>query len=255
MTLPGHPAIFGDRFRGFDPLTTPYLLLLLALAAVALVLAGALLWLRGRPGGRRADGRAADHVDTVTGWSPQATRVLSGAERDAFDVLRSALPAHTILAQVPLARFIKVPTRNSYSEWLRRVGHQCADFVVCDRHAQVLAVVELQPAAPPPSERAARRQRRFQRVLQAAGVTVHFWKEGALPSPYAAREAIAPSAAADDAGPAGAMPMPLNPAAAGAALDDSTVLREPPPSTWFDDLETEAAPLDAMPARPRATRG
>ena len=134
--------------------TTPLLLLLLALAVVALVLAGGWLWLRSRSSGR-TEGRSADHVDTVTGWSPQATRVLSGAERDAFEILRKALPAHTILAQVPLARFIKVPTRNSYAEWLRRVGHQCADFVVCDRHAQVIAVVELQPDAPSTSERAA----------------------------------------------------------------------------------------------------
>lgn len=234
--------------------TTPLLLLLLALAVAALVLAGGWLWLRSRPSGR-TEGRSADHVDTVTGWSPQATRVLSGAERDAFETLRSALPAHTILAQVPLARFIKVPTRNSYAEWLRRVGHQCADFVVCDRHAQVIAVVELQPDAPSTSERAARRQRRFQRVLQAAGITVHFWKENAMPSVHAAREAIAPSPTLDEAEETNAMPMRVGPAAAGAPFEDSGVLREPPPSTWFDDLETEAAPLDTATARPRAPRG
>ena len=234
--------------------TTPLLLLLLALAVVALVLAGGWAWLRGRPSGR-TEGRNADHVDTVTGWSPQATRVLSGAERDAFEILRKALPAHTILAQVPLARFIKVPTRNSYAEWLRRVGHQCADFVVCDRHAQVIAVVELQPDAPPASERAARRQRRFQRVLQAAGIAVHFWKENAMPSVHAAREAIAPSPTLDEAEETNVMPMRMGPAAAGAPFEDSGVLRAPPPSTWFDDLETEAAPLDTAAARPRAPRG
>ena len=72
---------------------------------------------------------------------PQATRVLTAAERQAFEILRTALPAHIVLAQVPLARFIKVPTRNSYAEWLRRAGHLSADLVVCDRHSQVVAVV------------------------------------------------------------------------------------------------------------------
>ena len=234
--------------------TTPLLLLLLALAVVARVLAGGWLWLRSRSSSR-TEGRSADHVDTVTGWSPQATRVLSGAERDAFEILRNALPAHTILAQVPLARFIKVPTRNSYAEWLRRVGHQCADFVVCDRHAQVIAVVELQPDAPSTSERAARRQRRFQRVLQAAGIAVHFWKENAMPSVHAAREAIAPSPTLDEAEQTNAMPMRVGPSVAGVPFEDSGVLREPPPSTWFDDLETEAAPLDTAPTRPRTPRG
>jgi len=241
----------GIDFLRVEPLTTPLLLLLLALAVVALALAAGGLWFRSRSGGR-ADHRKADHVDTVTGWTPQATRVLSSAERDAFDILRNALPAHTILAQVPLARFIKVPTRNSYAEWLRRVGHQCADFVVCDRHAQVVAVVELQPEAPPASERAARRQRRFQRVLKAAGITVHFWKENAMPSVHAAREAIVPSPTLDEAEQTNAMPMRVGPAAAGAPFEESGVLREPPPSTWFDDLETEAAPLDTAAARPRA---
>lgn len=228
---------------------TPLLLLLFALAVVVLVLVAGWVWLRSPASGRK-DARAADHVDTVTGWSPQATRVLSSAERDAYDVLRSALPAHTILAQVPLARFIKVPTRNSYSEWLRRVGHQCADFVVCDRHAQVVAVVELQADAAPSSERAARRQRRFQRVLQAAGIPVHLWSENALPSAQAAREAITPSATVDAGEETNAMPMRVNPPPR--RDDDSAVLREPPPSTWFDDLETEAAPLDAAGAGPRA---
>ncbi len=230
----------------------PFFLLLLLLAVVTLVLIGAWLWFRGRPAGR-VEGRAADHVDTVNGWSPQATRVLSGAERDAFELLRNALPAHTILAQVPLARFIKVPTRNSYSEWLRRVGHQCADFVVCDRHAQVIAVVELTNDSAPASERAARRQRRFMRVLEAAGIPVQVWHEAALPTLQAAREAIVPSPVVDPGEQTNAMPMRLDPARAAFAADEEA-LREPPPSTWFDDLETEPAPLDALAGRARAPR-
>ena len=227
----------------------PFILLLLVLAVVTLVLAGAWLWFRSRPASR-TDTRAADHVDTVNGWAPQVTRVLSGAERDAFDLLRTALPAHTILAQVPLARFIKVPTRNSYSEWLRRVGHQCADFVVCDRHAQVVAVVELKNENPNASERVLRRQRRFMRVLAAADIPVHVWSEAEMPGVPEVREAIVLRETIDPGERTNAMPMRLNPAGAGG----DEALREPPPSTWFDDLETEAAPLDAIAGHARAPR-
>src|SRR5687767_6569828 len=98
--------------------------------------------MRSRSAGR-VEPRPAENLDTMAAWPPTATRVLTTVERQAYDVLRSALPAHMILAQVPLQRFIKVPTRNSYAEWLRRVGHLSADLLVCDRHSQVVAVVEV----------------------------------------------------------------------------------------------------------------
>ena len=82
--------------------------------------------------GRKPADDAADNLDTLMGWEPVATRVLTTGEREAYHILRKALPDHVILAQVPVARFIKVPTKNSYSEWLRRVGSLCADLVVCD---------------------------------------------------------------------------------------------------------------------------
>ena len=44
------------------------------------------------------------------------------AERLAYSTLKLALPGYMILSQVPIARFIDVPKRNSYGEWMRRVG-------------------------------------------------------------------------------------------------------------------------------------
>jgi len=49
--------------------------------------------------GRDDEGR--DSVDTVVGWPPEAARVLSVDERQAYDVLRRAFPRHLVLAQVP----------------------------------------------------------------------------------------------------------------------------------------------------------
>lgn len=222
---------------------TPLLLGLALFAALLLVWWG----LRSRAGhGSRA--HAGDHLDTLAAWPPQATRVLTTAEREAFDTLRTALPAHTILAQVPLQRFIKVPTRNSYAEWLRRVGHLSADIVVCDRHSQVIAVVEVH-SDEPLSARAQRRHDRLAGVLKAAKIPLHIWPASALPTVQAAREAIVPTPA-DDAPtlPAAAIVSATGRTAPAADSSDTGEVREPPPSTWFDDLETGPVPLPREPS-------
>ncbi|HJV61760.1 MAG TPA: DUF2726 domain-containing protein [Albitalea sp.] len=232
--------------------------------AVVFLLALALVWwgVRSRAA-RRSDPHPGDNLDTVAGWPPQATRVLTSAERQAYDLVRSALPAHMVLAQVPLQRFLKVPTRNSYAEWLRRVGQLSVDLLVCDRHSQVIAAIEVQAGDEPPSGRALRRRDRLLKVLKAAEIPTHVWSGSKLPTVEAVREAIAPAPA-----PAEAVP-PANPAAArslpgrlvnsGAHTfaqivrepppDDTTELREPPPSTWFDDFDSAPAPLAGEPAK------
>ena len=90
-------------------------------------------------------------------------------ELRAYEVLVRAPPGCMVLAKVPLARFVKVPRRHSYSEWLRRLGYQCADLVVCDAASTVLAVVNVRPSAIEASARAVKRQRRMARVLGRPG--------------------------------------------------------------------------------------
>jgi hypothetical protein len=232
----------------------------IAIPIVAVLVLGLLWWRTRGARGEALPARnpaVAGFVDTVAGWTPKSTRVLSNTERQAFETLRSAFPAHVILAQVPLARFIKVPTRNSYSEWLRRAGQLCADFVVCDRYTQVIAVVEVRPASESQKEeRASRRQRRLERVLKAAEIPVHVWAEHALPSVEAARDTILPTPP-EAAVAAVQAPVVVNAAPAPAPAvnplmdadrditDDEVIeMREPPPSTWFDDLDTAPAPLE-----------
>jgi hypothetical protein len=222
-------------------------------------------------------------LDTLMDWEPVATRVLTSAERDAYHVLRKALPEHMILAQVPVARFIKVPTENPYNEWLRRVGSLCADIVVCDMASQVIAVVEVRQPRSKENERAQRRHARMDRVLQAARIPVHVWLETALPGPAVAREAVLGSAlntsgrsgyedasqarrdveaaavVASMQSPIGAMKGMSAEEAVPASIDfhieqseeeddsEGNERKEPPPSTWFDDLDSEPVPLDGPP--------
>ncbi|WP_124541986.1 DUF2726 domain-containing protein [Piscinibacter terrae] len=222
--------------------------------ALILILAMLLVWwgVRNRAA-HSHEGHGAEGMDTVAAWPPQATRVLTTQERQTYDLLRNALPAHMILAQVPLQRFIKVPTRNSYAEWLRRVGHLSADFVICDRHAQVMAVVELRNDDTL-SGRARRRQDRLLKVLAAAQIPVHQWQASALPSVEAAREAIAPAAEVSEQPGGVGRSAPGRPSATRPrtqvqdtvpeTANEASGVREPPPSTWFDDLDTGPAPLD-----------
>ncbi len=227
--------------------------------------------------GKRAS--PEEHLDTIADWEPLSTRVLNGSQREAYHVLRKALPDHMILGQVPVARFIKVPTEHSYSEWLRRVGSLCADLVVCDMASQVVAVVEIRQTATHEKERTQKRQARMDRVLSAARIPVHVWLEGALPGPAVAREAILGAAIAStgrsgyadvnvarrDAEAAAVVASMQSPSGHmhGLMVDESPVdfnlnewsqdedsaeaqRKEPPPSTWFDDLDSEHAGLDEI---------
>lgn len=203
--------------------------------------------------------RALDAIDTVIGWPPEVTRVLTIRHQRAMEVLRRAMPEHLILAQVPLSHFIKVPTRHSYVEWLRRVGHVCVDLMVCDSASNVLAIVEVRQADKVDSERARKRQQRVERVLRAAGIPLHVWNEAFLPDPLAVRKAIlqeptseAGRTTAADLGPDTSpldwgrhdlrhrSPRPI---------DDRVVAgaSEPPRSSWFDELNaTQPVQLDGV---------
>lgn len=229
------------------------------LAIVVVLLAAAIgFWLfkrRGQSAAVEADGaRERDSIDTLIGWPPEVTRLLSGGERAAHETLVKALPECLVFSQVPLARFIRVPRRNSYGDWLTRVGHLSADFLICDRASLVIGAVSLQSMQE--SERAVRRRARMARVLKAAGVKVFVWREQAIPTPAAARDQIIqrtglPSLTAEDV-PAQSVRLPRSPVSANGKLPVPEVvaeipidgpLQEPPSSTWFDDLDS-TPPLD-----------
>jgi hypothetical protein len=229
------------------------------LAALAVVVVAALWWLLRR--GRSAEvtersGGSFDALDTLQAWQPTPTRVLTGQERLAYAVLVRALPEYIILAQVPLSRFLKVPTRNSYAEWLARVGSLCADLLVCDHSSQVVAVVDVRMQPHQASERNRQRHERIRRVLKAAGIPLHVWYENALPTPEEVREAIAPPApdeAFSTRGPTAQQPpssppaAPVRPVAVAVAPeemvpDEIIEMHEPLQSTWYDNLEPLPTP-------------
>ena len=235
----------------------------MALAAALLVALLLALWVS-RSRQRRAVGAGDDdRIDTLIGWPPQATRVLNHPERAAFALLVRALPDYMILAQVPLSRFLDVPKRHSYADWLRRLGYQCVDFAVCDMNAQVVAVIELQPPQARVTERSRKRLARMARSLKAAMIPLQVWLEQSLPAADTVRELIVPRSPPTTASmaptptpePAAAVAPsratalnPFDDTARDSAQDEHIELLEPPPSTWFDDMDSEPVPL-AKPKR------
>ena len=233
----------------FDP--TSALALCLAMLMLGLVLR------RRRQSGPRTVSPRREALDTVQDWPPQATRVLTVAERRAHELLRSALPGMLVLAQVPLSRFLHVPTRHSYVDWMQRVGGLSADLLVCNADSRVLAVIDIRDQAQ--SDRARRRHERMARVLKAAGIEVQVWHEERLPSAPELRTLLgdllarsaAPAAAGAPAKPRSSQPMPLIPVAeieellqqGDAAAQDAGC--EPVPSGFFDDLEAAGQPSRA----------
>ena len=212
-------------------------------AATALLLS--VLWLR-RRAATPLPVAPDESLDTVQAWPPQAVRVMTLGERQAFEVLRRALPGHVVLAQVPLSRFISVPTRFPYAQWLQRAGRLGVDLLVCDFSSRAVAAVEVR--TPDESARSAKRHKRLVEVLRAAGVTVHEWNEDALPTVAEARALFIakPATAAEEElaitrGGRALLPVAdiEEVLAAGDATDYGQL--EPVPSGFFDDLDPRMA--------------
>lgn len=177
-------------------------------------------------------------------WAPQAARILTVAERRAHDVLCRALPGFLVLAQVPLARFLRVDPRST--DWMQHVGGLSADLLLCDSGSRVLAVIDVRPGGL--SDGGRRRHERMTRVLRSAGIKVLSWHEDALPDAAMARAQLLPLLAAPSAAraapskPPVSRPMPLIPVAEieeflAAGDAESGDALEPVPSAMFEDLE------------------
>lgn len=212
------------------------------------------LLLARRRGGSTRKRPKAEALDTIQAWTPQAVRVLTSSEREAYDLLRKAVPGQLVLAQVPLARFISVPKRHSYSDWLTRVGRLSVDLLVCDHSSRVVLAIDIRNNGE--SVRSQQRHARMAEVLHAAGIRVVHWRAQALPSVNDVR-ALLLEMAPDHAGPESVgpesvlmvgpggkrmLPVPdmVEVAHAGGSAPLPGPQLEPVSSDYFDDLDAVA---------------
>jgi hypothetical protein len=257
---------------------TPVTLGIVVIAILALLLITWRVLRRGTSESERRQ-RQLDALDTLQAWHPSPTRLLTRGQRIVYSTLCRAVPEYMIFAQVPLQRFLRVPTRHSYAEWMNRVGHLCPDFVVCDAASEVIAVIDVRLPESQASVRSRERQARIQKVLKAAAVPYHIWRDDAVPSASAAREVIvrvpmeSPESSRSTTIPGGLVdelrkqqrtPAPV-PARADAGHSDYPIPDEvielggdPPPSTWFDQISQSPArhaPLRSSSSRRDGTDG
>ena len=130
-----------------------------------------------RRGGSRGRARPQE-LDTVAAWPPEAARVMTTREREAWI---ASVWGHLLRNDRHHNRRVgRVPPRHDVADWMQRVGQLSADLLICDGVSRVLAVVDIRSTAE--TDRAKRRHDRLGRVLRAAGVRVHVWQDASLPS-------------------------------------------------------------------------
>jgi very-short-patch-repair endonuclease len=108
---------------------TPTVVILLILALVIF-----LLILKRR-------GRLAAHGSRP--WPYYVKRLLTQPEQVLYHRLVKSLPNHVVLAQVQMSRVLGVKKGFRFHEWNNRINRMSYDFVICDKAATVIAVIEL----------------------------------------------------------------------------------------------------------------
>jgi hypothetical protein len=209
----------------------------IALVAAALMMLSFLV-MRRRGAGRRPSRPSEPESDKFT---PQAVRVMTSAEREAYKLLSQAMPGAVVLAQVPLTRFLRV--QGKQGDWVRQANGLSADLLLCDAGSRVLVVVNVRSSLA--SEKSRRRNDTVQRLLKAAGIKVLSWSDAAMPDLSTVRNqlfAVLRAGSASRSGETNSRPMPLIPVAEILEEGDSgspDTAMEPVPSALFDELEPD----------------
>ena len=165
-------------------------------AALAFVLLAGLFATAFKSKGAKGQGRAGSY---------RARKLMTDNEAEFFGRLVVALPAHYISPQVAMSALIEAASSDrklAHSDRLKIAQHR-ADFVVCTREGEVVAVVELDDR----THSSAKDQLRDSRLEQAGIRTVRF-QSRAKPSPAAIMVAVCGPAIAPAAVPGKSAPAP-----------------------------------------------
>ena len=134
--------------------------------------------------------RALERPPAALGWPVQARAPLSRPEQSLYWRLCEAFPDHVVLAQVAIAQLLEVedvPNRRAVFNRYRRL---VADFAVCTRTFDVVAVIELDDRRPQNPGRASADERKSA-ALGAAGILLMRFSVRALPTAGELRSQLA----------------------------------------------------------------
>ena len=156
----------------------PRLVLLGLVVAVAIVLLKLLL-------GRKTP---------ATTWAVEPIGPLTEPEQVLYWRLREACPDHVVLAQVALSQFVRARRGTGHQATFNRFSRLVADFVVCTKAFEVVAVLELDDRSHDSADRAAADARKSE-VLAAAGYRLIRVRVSKMPSVPELRALLAPTEA------------------------------------------------------------
>jgi len=114
-------------------------------------------------------------------WAVEPIGPLSEPEQVLYWRLRGACPEHQVLAQVALSQLIRAKRGASRQATFNRFSQLVADFVVCTKAFEVVAVLELDDRSHDSADRAAADARKSG-VLAAAGYRLIRVRVSTMPS-------------------------------------------------------------------------
>jgi very-short-patch-repair endonuclease len=126
-------------------------------------------------------------------WPFYPRKPLSPPEQILYFRLIKALPEHIVLAQVQLSRFLAVKKGNNFQSWLNRINRMSADFVICNKDASVLAVIELDDATHNSKTRQ-QADNKKDKAISSAGLRIIRWNVKSLPDEQTIRNSLVPTA-------------------------------------------------------------
>lgn len=113
-------------------------------------------------------------------WPFYAKKPLSEPEQVLYFRLIQALPGQIVLAQVQLSCLLGVRKGNNYQYWFNRINRMSADFVVCNKDASIVAVIELDDASHQREDRQLADAKK-DRALASANIRLIRWQVKAIP--------------------------------------------------------------------------
>jgi len=128
-------------------------------------------------------------------WPFYAKKLLSQPEQILYFRLVRALPEHIVLAQVQLSRLLGVKKGNNYQAWFNRINRMSADFVVCNKDASIVAVIELDDATHQKADRQVADVKK-NKALTSANLRIVRWQVKAMPDIATIQSTLISNAAA-----------------------------------------------------------
>jgi hypothetical protein len=134
---------------------------------------------------KRRGGKGIDH------WPVFPKKVLTPVEQQLYHRLLRAFPDHVVLAQVAFSQLVGVKKGENFTAIWNRYNRLTADFVLCTRDFQTVAVFELDDRS---HDNPARQDadRRKAAICDAAGIALHRLNVNPLPNESELRALIVP---------------------------------------------------------------